>query len=234
MSLRPRSAGPVNGQGDDIVVPSPYTLFALLLQYPDPEILDARAEIAEAIRTLPEPRHGEPGLNRFLAWWLETPGWELQATYVDIFDLGRRCSLHLTYPLFGDRRERGMALLRVKHRYVLHGLELNDRELPDFLPVMLEYAAGEPDGEALLAEHRVCLELLRAALEDLGSAYADPVASVCALLGPLSDAERDQAREIAEHGPPMETVGLEPFAPPEVMPAAPADAIGTTEQGRRR
>jgi nitrate reductase delta subunit len=57
---------------------------------------------------------------------------------------------------------------------------------------------------------------------------------VCALLGPLSDAERDQAREIAEHGPPMETVGLEPFAPPEVMPAAPADAIGTTEQGRRR
>ncbi|MGA2283247.1 MAG: nitrate reductase molybdenum cofactor assembly chaperone [Candidatus Dormibacteria bacterium] len=213
---------------------SPYALLALLLQYPEVPILDAREEIVEAIRELAQQGLGELGQGSFVAWWLETPGWELQSAYVDTFDLGRRCSLYLTYPLLGDRRERGMALLRLKHRYALHGLELSDRELPDFLPVMLEYAASEPDGEALLAEHRVPLELLRAALDDLGSAYAAPVAAVCALLGPLSDADRDQAQEIAEHGPPMETVGLEPFAPPEVMPVDPTDAIAAVERGLRR
>ena len=213
---------------------SPYALLALLLQYPETTILDARREIAEAMQELPEPGPGRADLGSFLTWWTETPGWEVQSAYVDTFDLGRRCSLYLTYPLLGDRRERGMALLRLKHRYSLHGLELSDSELPDFLPVMLEYAATEPDGETLLAEHRVPLELLRAGLEDLGSTYAAPVAAVCALVGPLSDAERNQAREIAAHGPPMETVGLEPFAPPEVMPVDPGDAIAGAEWGPQR
>jgi len=198
-------------------------LLALLLQYPDGEVLDARDDIVAAVgeswASLPE----QAPLIEFLSWWRDTPVYELQSEYVDTFDLGRRCSLHLTYCLFGDRRERGMALLRLKRRYRAHGLTLSDAELPDFLPVMLDYAAMDPDGEALLSEHRVPLELLRAALHEERSQYEAVIATVCSLLGPVTPEQEAQARQIAKDGPPMETVGLEPFAPPDVMPLVPGE-----------
>lgn len=198
--------------------PSAHGLLALLLQYPDSDILDARGDIAEAVRSLGKPWVREAAFEAFLSWWVATPGWELQSAFVTTFDLGRRCSLHLTYPLFGDRRERGMALLRLKRRYAAHGFELSEAELPDFLAVVLEYAASDPDGEALLVEYRVSIDLLRAALHDAGDPYAAPVAALGTLLGPLSAAESARVLEIGQHGPPMEEVGLEPFAPPEIMP----------------
>jgi len=198
-------------------------LLALLLQYPDGEVLDARADIAAAVRESWASLHELDPMIGFLSWWRDTPVYELQSRYVDTFDLGRRCSLHLTYSLFGDRRERGMALLRLKRRYAAHGLTLTDAELPDFLPVMLDYAAMDPDGEVLLNEHRVPLELLRAALHEEQSEYEAVVAAVCSLLDPLTAEQEAQARQIAKDGPPMETVGLEPFAPPEVMPLVPGE-----------
>jgi nitrate reductase delta subunit len=206
---------------------SPYVLLALLLQYPDEEIMQARGEIVTATRELQELCVQDRALDGFLGWWAASPPYVLQATYVETFDLGRRCALHLTYPLFGDRRERGMALLRLKHRFATHGLSLRDGELPDFLPVMLEYADADPDGVALLIEHRVPLELLRAALGEAQSPYAAVVEAVCGLLGELTDTELVQVQRIAAEGPPMETVGLQPFAPPDVMPE-------TAGEGMRR
>jgi nitrate reductase delta subunit len=49
------------------------------------------------------------------------------------------------------------------------------------------------------------------------------VAAVCSLLDPLTAEQEAQARQIAKDGPPMETVGLEPFAPPDVMPLVPGE-----------
>jgi nitrate reductase delta subunit len=202
---------------------SPYALLGLLLQYPDDEILAARADIATACRArLVSPARTE-SLNDFLSWWAAAPPYDLQAAYVNTFDLGRRCALHLTYPLFGDRRERGMALLRLKHRYATHGFTLTDAELPDYLPVMLDYAAASPDGTAVLADHRVPLELLRGTLHESGNAYGAVVDALCELLSPLTQEQCAQVRRIAAEGPPMETVGLEPFAPPDVMPAMPGE-----------
>jgi nitrate reductase delta subunit len=202
---------------------SPYALLALLLQYPDTEILEARQDIAAACWTMLGVPARHEALDEFASWWVETPPYELQSTYVETFDLGRRCALHLTYPLFGDRRERGMALLRLKHRYATRGFTLSGTELPDYLPLMLEYAAADPDGEALLVEHRVPLELLRAALRDTASPYAAVVEVLSGLLGELTEEQRLQVGRIAAEGPPMETVGLEPFAPPDVMPAMPGE-----------
>jgi nitrate reductase molybdenum cofactor assembly chaperone NarJ/NarW len=198
-------------------------LLALLLQYPDGEVLDARDDIVAAVHESWASLAEQDPLFGFLSWWRVTPAYELQSRYVDTFDLGRRCSLHLTYCLFGDRRERGMALLRLKRRYAAHGLTITEAELPDFLPVMLDYAAMDPDGEVLLNEHRVPLELLRAALHEEQSQYEAVVVAVCSLLDPLTAEQEAQARQIAKDGPPMETVGLEPFAPPEVMPLVPGE-----------
>jgi nitrate reductase delta subunit len=121
----------------------------------------------------------------------------------------------------GDRRQRGVALLRLKQRYAAAaGLPLLDGELPDYLPVMLEFAALAPEdiGLAALAECREAIELVRAALHDAGSQYASLLDAVAAVLPRLSSAQAARVRRLAAEGPPSEQVGLEPFAPPEVMP----------------
>jgi nitrate reductase delta subunit len=196
-----------------------YKLCSLLLQYPDDELLAARDELLAAIHELERSPAAEP-LGRFVSWWLGMEPLALQKHYVETFDLDRRCGLYLTFYGEGDRRERGSALLRLKRMYRAAGLPLEGSELPDYLPVMLEFAAAAPDGrgELVLREHRAAIELLRLSLRDRGSAYADVVEAVDATLGELSAADRARAVKLAAAGPPRELVGLEPFAPPEVMP----------------
>jgi nitrate reductase delta subunit len=185
---------------------------SLLLQYPSDELLAARAELpAEA---------DDPRVRRFCEWFAATGPRELRRDYVETFDFTRRNSLYLTYHVHGDRRQRGIALLRLKQRYASVGLELGDGELPDYLPVMLEFAALAPDdvGLAALAEHRDAIELVRASLHDQGSSYAWLLDAVADRLPGLTKAQARRVARIAAEGPPSEEVGLEPFAPPEVMP----------------
>lgn len=135
-----------------------------------------------------------------------------QAEYVRTFDFDRRASLHLTYHTFGDRRQRGLELVKLKRRYAAAGLELSAAELPDYLPVLLEFAAREPEpGEALLNDHRPALELVRARLHERGSPYAELLDRLVAGLPRVTQAQLDRARRAAEEGPPAELVGLEPF-----------------------
>src|SRR5690606_8172277 len=96
--------------------------------------------------------------------------------YVETLDLNKRAGLYLTFYTDGDKRQRGAALLRLKQLYRAAGLPLEGAdELPDYLPVMLEFAAAAPDGrgEIVLREHRAALELVRLSLRDLASPYAD-------------------------------------------------------------
>ena len=160
-------------------------------------------------------------MREFLDWYCATPAGELQSLYVETFDFTKRASLHLTYHTFGDRRQRGMALLNLKQRYAATGLDLLDGELPDYLPVMLEFAALAPEaGVSALARHREALELVRAALHEAASPWAPLLDAVCAVLPPLTKLQGARVRRLAAEGPPFEEVGLEPFAPPEVMPVA--------------
>ena len=137
------------------------------------------------------------------------------------FDHKRRCCLYLTYYAYGDTRKRGMALLRIKQAYRAGGLELRADELPDHLAVVLEFAAtGDAQaGRTILLEHRAGLEVLRLALTDAGSPYVDVVRAVCATLPPLAGDDRAAVARLVAAGPPVEEVGLQPFGPPEYMPA---------------
>ncbi len=199
----------------------PYKLLSLLLQYPTDELLAARPAIAEEIETLPSSPERE-ALRRFLVRFGARSAMELQQEYVETFDLQKRCGLYLTYYTEGDTRKRGMALLRLKRLYAAAGLPLEAPELPDYLPVMLEFAALAADGHGrrLLAEHRPGLALLRATLRECGSPYLGLVDAVCADLPRPAAAELEKVRRLAVQGPPVEQVGLRPFAPPEVMPAS--------------
>jgi len=91
-------------------------------------------------------------------------------------------------------------------------------ELPDYLPIMLEFAAIAPaEGDAALREHRHGLELLRIALTDADSPYAALADAVAGVLPRPTRADLDHVRALMTDGPPHDDVGLEPFAPPEFL-----------------
>jgi len=194
-----------------------WRIAALLLDYPSADTLAMTDQLITAAGELPDSVR-EPLLH-VLHEFRTTDPMQLAVRYVETFDMRRRASLHLTYYAYGDTRKRGMALLRFKHAYRQAGLELGDGELPDYLPLVLEFAATiDPrQGERLLAEHVPVLELLRLSLQDSGSAYAGLLAAVLVTLPPINTADRRRIAELAAEGPPEEEVGLEPFAMDPLM-----------------
>ncbi|KZS57349.1 nitrate reductase molybdenum cofactor assembly chaperone [Mycobacterium ostraviense] len=188
-----------------------WRIAALLLDYPSRQILAMSDQLAAAAIELPDVVGG-PILD-FLRGFSSADPMQFAARYVETFDMRRRASLHLTYYAYGDTRKRGMALLRFKHAYRQAGMQPADGELPDYLPLVLEFAATVDPlrGERLLAEHVPVLELLRLSLQDSDSGYADILAAILATLPPISTADRRRIAELAADGPPDEDVGLEPF-----------------------
>lgn len=192
-----------------------FGLVSALLTYPDAELLAAGPALRSAAHGIGD-EEVRRGLTEFLDWFAGTDPLEVEQHYVRTFDLRRRSGLYLTYYLHGDTRRRGMALLALKQRYRAHGLRLAEGELPDLLPVVLEFAAvaGPGDGEAPLRQHRRGLELLRAALVDSGSPYRHLFDAVTLALPPLTDGDRAAIAELAVDGPPVESVGLAPYGTP--------------------
>ena len=193
-------------------------LLSVLLAYPDEALQDDVPELRAAAARLPrgERRALEPVLDALDA----TPLSELRRGYVETCDFDRRCGLHLTYHVHGDRRQRGLELVRLKRRYAEAGLPLEGSELPDYLPVMLEFAALRPaEGHEVLTAFRGVLELIRAALHDRGSLHAGVLDALCAALPQPTAAQVREMQRLAEAGPPAELVGLDPLgvqAPAEV------------------
>jgi nitrate reductase delta subunit len=195
-----------------------FQLLTLLLSYPSEEITKGRDEIAVAAAALPAGR-ARDAIRRFLDHFLAVPALVLQQEYVETFDLQKRSSLYLTFFTHGDTRKRGQELLRLKRLYRSAGFVLEGGELPDYLPLVLEFTALDREhGEWVLREHRAGLELLHMHLRDRGSPYAELLEAVRAGLPAIGLAELAEVRRLAAAGPPREEVGLEPFAPPEVMP----------------
>lgn len=191
---------------------------SLLLGYPDGELLERRPLLRKAARELP-PAVREP-LERFLDHLDATPLHVLAADYVETFDQRKRCCLYLTYYAHGDTRKRGVALLGLKHAYRAGGLVLDDGELPDHLAVVLEFAAigDTEDGHRLLVEHRAGLELLRLALTEARSPWADVLDAVSATLPPLEGDDHDAVARLAAEGPPEEEVGTAGYGGPVFLP----------------
>ena len=182
---------------------------SLLLRYPDHEVLsvlptlvaaldDLPAPIAEPLRVVAEHRRAaDPGT--------------LAAAYVELFDFRRRCCLHLTYSTAGDTRKRGEALVLFAEAYKNAGLRLVDGELPDYLPAVLDLAALDDDGWRLLRENRIGLDMLAKALHTEKSVYRHVIEAVRAMLPPPQPGDIAAAVRLAQTGPPVEQVGLEPF-----------------------
>ena len=191
---------------------SPFKLASVLLQYPTAALFEGLSQL-DAVAAA-APRASREPFGRFLTWLRSTPPDQVAKHYVETFDLRRRCALYLTYYRYGDTRKRGMAMLGFKAAYRAAGLEPDEGELPDYLPLVLDFAALHARGEKLLRAHRADLELLLRALRQAGSPYASVVEAVCTQLPALRRPDLALVRRAWTEGPPGEDVGLEPFAPP--------------------
>jgi nitrate reductase delta subunit len=204
----------------------PWRLLSLLLDYPDDELLGHGPALHAAADALPASPARE-AIRAELARRDALGAAAVQREYVATFDFAKRSTLYLSFHVYGDRRQRGMAMLGLKRSFRAAGLELAPNALPDHLPAVLEFADVHPEGGvAVLQGFRPALEVVRAALHADDSAYAPLLDAVCGLLPAATEDELADARRIALEGPPEEQVGLEPFAPPEVMPPAAAAACG--------
>jgi len=194
---------------------------SLCLSYPDDTVLGSAHLIERAVRES-APR-ATASFAPLLEWWRSAPASEVQAVYVDTFDMSRRHALYLSYWTDGDTRRRGAVLADLKRRYREVGLEIDGTgELPDYLPLVLEFARHAPrEGTALMQEYRPSLELIRIALAERDSPYAGVVAAVCDTLPGRSPADRQQAMAMAAAGPPRESVGLD-VHDPRLLPLHPA------------
>ncbi|MEV5987504.1 nitrate reductase molybdenum cofactor assembly chaperone [Streptomyces sp. NPDC052051] len=212
--------------------PLVHRMASILLRYPDETVLARLDDIAAAL-----PAIGAPADRARLGAACDhlrrrTPT-EAAARYVDTFDHTRRRSLHLTYYRHGDSRARGMALLALKHAYRQAGHEPPESELPDFLPLILEFAALAPrPGHRVLLQCRAGLELLRRALHEHDEPYGGVLDTLCGRLPEPGRHERATWHRLATEGPPGERVGLEPFGPPEQTGAAVDLSTSRAEEGR--
>lgn len=184
---------------------------SLLLAYPD----DGQAERLDTVDELLSHITGSAGkvLAQTVTALRARDRMVAATDYVETFDMRRRCTMYLTYWTAGDTRNRGREMLAFAGAYRGAGVEPPSHEAPDYLPVVLEFAAtvDADAGRQLLTEHRVPIDVLRGALAEARSPYEHAIAAVCETLPPVTDQEERRARRLADAGPPAEAVGLQPF-----------------------
>lgn len=151
-------------------------IISRLLEYPDAALWQHQQEIGEmlaASTTL--PAQDAEALRAFLDALTQQEVLDAQAAYSELFDRGRATSLLLFEHVHGESRDRGQAMVDLMAQYAHHGLELDSRELPDHLPLYLEYLAQLPKSEAVggLQDVAPILALLSARLTQRESSYAE-------------------------------------------------------------
>ena len=151
-----------------------FRALSALLSYPSRDMRQALAEIADVVRAAPLLISREQrGLLDLIDELSHGDLLEVEERYVDLFDRGRSLSLHLFEHLHGESRDRGEAMVDLKRIYEQAGFELSARELPDYLPVVLEYLSCRDIAEAraMLADCAHILTTIGRSLIARGSRY---------------------------------------------------------------
>lgn len=152
-----------------------YTIMARLLDYPDEALMASLPEMIKLLQQDPAVSGQECEVLLGLIAWMQLHHLTgLQEAYVQTFDMTPEHDLHLTHHLFGDDRGRGPALIDLSEYYKSMGLELEKGEIPDYLPLILEFVStlDEMQARVFLGDAAKVLKVLAENLEKKGSPYA--------------------------------------------------------------
>lgn len=163
---------------------------SLLLSYPSAELQAATDEIGGVIsadaRMAPATRDALRRLTRMIG---SGDLYDVQETYVTLFDRSRSLSLNLFEHVHGESRDRGGAMVSLLETYLDAGFDPVTSELPDHLPVLLEFLATRPQAEAkdILEDAGHILQALETRLNRRDSGYAPVFAALLQLAGAAVD-----------------------------------------------
>jgi nitrate reductase delta subunit len=165
-------------------------IISLLLSYPTKELLDE----VPAIRTVLESEVQDTRLRKLLINLAEDIGgldlYDAQERYVYLFDRTRTLSLHLFEHVHGESRDRGQAMVDLREMYEQQGFQIDASELPDYLPLFLEFLSVAPsaEGAELLGQTSHIITALRERLKKRKSIYVNALI----VLETLSKGKPDQ------------------------------------------
>lgn len=171
---------------------------SFLLSYPNKEFYGQLSEYRLAVETM-EPSDATKAFNEFFTFMEQHSQDHLIQTYITTFDFGKKTNLYVTYMTNGEQRERGMELLDIKNFYKAHGFEAGESELPDYLPIMLEFTSAVEREAAveLLGKYRKNIEEIRAQLASGKNDYLPVLHAINCLMRELG---LDSVSEIADRG----------------------------------
>lgn len=126
-----------------------FKVLSALLSYPTEELEEAAEDLRDALRDEALlPQATQTALDQLIAGFAARDLYDLQECYVELFDRGRSLSLYLFEHVHGESRDRGQAMIDLKALYEKHSLLTASSELPDFLPLFLEFLSILPVEEA--------------------------------------------------------------------------------------
>lgn len=190
--------------------PMTFRLLASLLEYPEPAVIDALDEVRAMVRSERAfSADVREKLERFIDYLGSRELIALQENYVALFDRGRSTSLHLFEHVHGESRDRGQAMIDLMQLYEKHGMLLHPGQLPDYLPVFLEYLSILDAGEArsLLGETTTILQSITAELSRRNSHYAYVIGALLPLAG-AGEGSLPEAAHDDDAGAPHDKDGL--------------------------
>ena len=155
-------------------------LISVLLEYPHPDLWAHGVELRDACRDPAISPRTRNALTAFVDGMLEHDVMAAQEAWLEVFDRGRAMSLLLFEHIHGESRDRGQAMVDLLETYRNAGFEVGSKQLPDYLPLVLEYLSMRPAGEVndWLGHIGHILELLAARAEERASPYAAPLSAL--------------------------------------------------------
>ena len=167
-----------------------YRALSRLLSYPEADIQAAAQSCVDVIREEGlVPTRIVRALAKLADHIANLDLYEAQSSYVDLFDRTRSVSLHLYEHVHGESRERGPAMVGLVELYKSHGLEMDVSDLPDYLPVFLEFLSIVPETQAasLIGEAAHVLEAIAQRLKKRGSPYRAIFGALLSVSDKLAD-----------------------------------------------
>ena len=164
-----------------------FQILSLLLAYPTVEIQAVSCEFSDILAGEGVVPDGQlKALNTLIEEYRTGDLLDLQERYVLLFDRTRSLSLHLFEHVHGESRDRGQAMVDLKAMYEAKGLMIDSTELPDFLPLFLEYLSILPCEEALdlIREPAHVIAAVGERLIKRDSSYAAVLGALGQLAGP--------------------------------------------------